>query len=51
MAKPDPSADDDLDAVVFEGSAEEAIRFLDGEHAEETIRVLRAEGVLCESSK
>ena len=38
------------DDIVFEGSAEEAIRFLEGEQADETIRTLRAEGLLCGSS-
>lgn len=48
LARLPPGAD--LDAIVFEGTAEEAIRFLEGEHAEETIAALRAEGLLCDSS-
>jgi hypothetical protein len=33
------------DAIAFEGSAEDAIRYLEGDRADETIRALRAEGV------
>lgn len=44
------AAQPDEDAVVFEGSAEDAIRMLEGEHADETIEALRAEGLLCDSS-
>lgn len=41
---------EDDDAIVFEGTAEEAIRFLEGPHADDTIAVLRSEGLLCASS-
>ena len=44
------SQEGNADDIVFEGSAEEAIRFLEGEQADETIRTLRAEGLLCGSS-
>lgn len=46
-SNPLPTGDD---AIVFEGTAEEAIRFLEGEHADETIAALRSEGLLCASS-
>ena len=36
------SQEGNADDIVFEGSAEEAIRFLEGEQADETIQVLRA---------
>jgi hypothetical protein len=41
---------EEANEVVFEGSAEDAIRLLEGEHAEETIQELRREGLLCGSS-
>lgn len=46
----DAREEDDLDAIVFEGSAEDAIRFLEGDHADGAIAELRAVGKRCASS-
>jgi hypothetical protein len=41
---------EEANGVVFAGSAEDAIRFLEGEHAEDTLGELRREGLLCGGS-